>query len=265
MKYTIAKFRKDFPNDDRCLEYIFRTRFPESKKWSRVKSRLSFVNTRTSEQVFPLVGTVFQKTTTPLTLWFYAIYLFSVSKNGVSAKELERQLGVSYKTAWRMASQIRKLMEQDHDKLSGIVEIDEAYVSKKPVVGAIERGGKVKAKVSENMGGAAISAHVVRSVESGTKLMSDSSKSYQWLDRHYEREAVNHSKEYARGAIHINSMEAFWAQVKRSIHGTHHSVSPKHLQSYLDFFSFQHSYRTSSVPLFLVLLARACQSLGAKA
>ena len=260
MKYTIKTFRKDFPNDDRCLEYIFRARFPLEKKYKREVGTLRYSRSKGHKHLSPLAGTIFEGSTTPLTLWFYAIYLFSVSKNGVSGKELQRQLGVTYKTAWRMASQIRKLMANNgNDKLLGIVEIDEAYVSKKPVLGAIERGGEVRTKVVESMSGGQIAAHVIKNVSHEAQLMSDGSKSYAWLDRHYIRESVNHSKEYTRGKIHINTMEAFWSQVKRSISGTHHFVSPKHLQSYLDFFSFQHGHRTSEVPLFLVLLGRACR------
>lgn len=258
MKYTIQTFRKDFANDNVCLEYIFRARFPEAKGFYRVSTRLCFVEGVTGKQIYPLSGTVFEKSTTPLTSWFYAMYLFSVSKNGVSAKELQRQLGVTYKTAWRMATQIRKLMESGGDMLSGTVEIDEAFVSRKPVLGAIERGGSVKTKVVESANSSSIAVNVIKNVKEGSELMSDSNRSYAWLDRHYERKAVNHSKEYANGRIHINSMESFWGQVKRSIAGTHHWVSPKYLQQYLDFFSFQHSHRASEVPLFLVLLGRAC-------
>lgn len=139
MKYTVKHFRKDFPTDDRCLEYIFRVRFPEAKGFSREKATKRYTRNTGGKSVSPMAGTIFQDSTTPLTLWFHAIYLFSVSKNGVSAKELQRQLGVTYKTAWRMAAQIRKLMDQGDDKLSGVVEIDEAFISGTPVVGAVAR------------------------------------------------------------------------------------------------------------------------------
>ncbi len=260
MKYTIKHFRKDFPNDDRCLEYIFKMRFPGVNGFHQIKGKKRYDHQGGSKHIAPLVGTIFQKSSTPLSLWFYAIYLFSVSKNGVSAKELQRQLGVTYKTAWRMASQIRKLMAQDNDKLSGIVEIDEAYIERKPVMGAIERGGKVKVRAVESKSGAEIARHAIKNVSSDAHLMSDNSPSYIWLDKMYKRESVQHSnKEWVRGNVNTNSMEAFWAQVKRSIKGTHHFVSPKHLQSYLDFFAFQHDYRTSEGAPFLALLAKACR------
>src|ERR1700733_15401615 len=102
MKYTIATFKNDFPTDARCLEFIFRARFPEAKGYYLLKGKTRFTHCKGYKHISPLVGTIFEKSTTPLTLWFYAIYLFSTSKNGVSAKELQRQLGVTYKTAWRM-------------------------------------------------------------------------------------------------------------------------------------------------------------------
>lgn len=261
MKYTISRFRKDFPNDDRCLEYIFRTRFSKEERegFYRVGKTKRYGYWKGYKSISPLVGTIFENSSTPLSLWFYAMYLFSTSKNGVSAAELQRQLGVTYKTAWRMATQIRKLMEQDGNKLSGTVEIDEANIGRHPVLGAIERGGKVRVRSVDKNNGSSIASHTIKNVSVDSILMSDSNKAYGWLDRHYQRKAVNHSKEYVRGDVHINSMEAFWSQVKRSIAGTHHHISQKYLQSYLDFFSFQHSYRTSEVPLFLVLLGKACR------
>lgn len=258
MKYTIKHFRKDFPTEERCLKYIFATRFPTLKGFYPIKGRRDFVEGKTGKHISPLVNTIFENSSTPLYLWFFAIYLFSNSKNGVSAKELQRQLGVSYPTALRMGRQIRKLMKDDSSKLDGVVELDETFISKTPVLGAIERGGNVRVKAAPKSNGITIAMHVINNIKPGAQLRTDENKSYMWLDRHYERQSVNHSKEYVRGDVHINSMEGFWSQVKRSIHGTHHYVSPKHLQSYLDFFSFQHLYRTSEAPPFLILLQRAC-------
>ena len=125
-KYTITQFRAEFPNDDICLDYVFHKKYPNIKAY-RIKGRKDYADT-TGRQYSPLAGTIFEKSSTKLNLWFYAIYLFSTSKNGVSAKELERQLGVTYKTAWRMAKQIRSLMSDDGIKLTGIVEADETFI-----------------------------------------------------------------------------------------------------------------------------------------
>ncbi len=120
MKYTITEFNKEFPDNEACVEEIFKRRFGDMKKCPNCKKETNFYRVRTRKsyvcqfcgyQLHPLAGTIFHKSPTPLKLWFYTIFLFSTSKNGVSAKELQRQIGVTYKTAWRMALQIRKLME----------------------------------------------------------------------------------------------------------------------------------------------------------
>lgn len=256
MKYTISHFKNDFPTDAHCLDYIFRSRFPDNKGWYRVRTDMSYVHCKTGKHIYPLVGTIFQKTRVPLTLWFYAIYLFSTSKNGVSAKELERQLGVTYQTAWRMASQIRKLMQQGGDPLSGIVEADETYINGKPVIGAIERGGNVRVKATENRKSENVAPFIAANVAQGSELVTDNAPVY--MNIKGVRHRPMHNKKFVKGKYAPTSMEAFWGNLKRSLSGTHHYVSPKHLQSYLDFFAFQYEHRTSSVPPFLALLARAC-------
>ena len=134
MKYTKKNFEREFPNDDVCLDYIFNQRFgndfecPKCYKidsYYRVKKRKSYSCAWCANQVYPLNGTIFQKTSTPLTDWFYIIFLTSQAKNGISAKEIERQIGVTYKCAWRMAKQIRLLMVQSGSMLRGTVEADE--------------------------------------------------------------------------------------------------------------------------------------------
>lgn len=140
MKYTIKNLRNDFPTDEACLDFIFKNRWPkgltcqncESKDFYHVKGRKSYA-CKCGYQASPTEGTIFHKSSTPLTLWFHAIFLMSQSKNGVAAKELERQLGVTYKCAWRMARQIRLLMTDDDGPLGGneIVELDETYVDGK--------------------------------------------------------------------------------------------------------------------------------------
>jgi len=135
-KYTINQFRADYPNNDACLDKLFKLRFTglacpkceNDKPFTRVKNRRSYQCTTCGFQVYPTKDTIFEKTTTPLTHWFYAIYLQTVTRNGVAAKELERQLNVCYKTALRMAHQIKLLMSDKAFKLTGTVQIDEAYI-----------------------------------------------------------------------------------------------------------------------------------------
>jgi transposase len=258
MKYTIKHFRKDFPTDDRCLDYIFRSRFPDRKGWYRVSTNMTYVHGATGRHTSPLAGTIFQKSTTALTLWFYAIYLFSVSKNGVSSRELQRHLGVTLKTAWRMASQIRKLMEQGGDPLSGIVEADETYINGKPILGAVERGGAARVKATENRKLESVIPFLGSNVAKGARLVTDNAPVYVNIKNVKHRPSNTHK--FTKGKFAApTSMEAFWSNLKRSIAGTHHYVSPKHLQSYLDFFAFQYAHRASEVPPFLALLALACR------
>lgn len=256
MKYTIRDFRDEFPTDDICLDRIFRAKYPEhvGKFW-RVKGRASYANVN-GEQLYPMKGTIFEKSTTPLTLWFYAIYLFAASKNGVAAKELERQLGVTYKCAWRIAKQIRSLMVEGNSSLTGIVEVDETNVGgksinsrnkkrtigdKEVVFGMVERNGRVKAKHVMSSGARALLPEIARSIDTTTRIYSDEHGSYRRLARlGYSHSSVNHNKlEFSRGGVHTNTIESFWSQLKRSIHGTYHVVSPKYLQSYVDKFAFQ--------------------------
>src|SRR5512137_912899 len=140
-RYTIDTLHKEFPNDDACLDFIFKKQYGKlsacpkcgvvSPKFYRVRSSKCYECNDCGYQLSPLANTIFHKSDTPLKKWFYAIYLFGVGKNGVSAKEIERHLGVTYKTAWRMAKQIRLMMQENGDMLSGIVEADETYIGGK--------------------------------------------------------------------------------------------------------------------------------------
>lgn len=138
MKYSIKNFRQDFPDDKTCLAFVFKNRYPrglacpkcERNTFVPVEGRRSYA-CACGYQVYPTEGTIFHKSPTPLTLWFHAIFLMSQSKNGVAAKELERQLGVTYKCAWRMAKQIRLLMGQGPGPLGGL-EIIEAVRGNQP-------------------------------------------------------------------------------------------------------------------------------------
>lgn len=275
MRYTVKQFKADFPDDAACLELIFLNRFGDIKycpkcaaetKFYRVKKRQCYACMHCGYQLHPLSKTIFRKSSTSLWNWFYAIYLFSVSKNGVSAKELERHLGVTYKTAWRMSKQIRLLMQQDVNKLTGIVEADETYIggkttwdkkyrNKTAVLGLAEKNGLARAFVGD-----ADATHAIpfmkANVELGSVIHTDESVIYSRVKRDFEHHAVNHGlKEYVRDGIHTNTIEGFWGQMKRSIDGTYHCVSPKYLQSYVNEFVFRYNYR--DVPICLLLLEQA--------
>ena len=134
MKYTILDLQQEFPTDNECLEFLKEEQYCDFECPKCSKTKLSRVSGRPvyqcqcGHQVSPLAGTIFERSSTPLVKWFYAIFLYASSKNGVSAKEIERQVGVTYKCAWRMCKQIRILLSQNDLKLSGTVEADETYV-----------------------------------------------------------------------------------------------------------------------------------------
>jgi transposase-like protein len=278
MRYTKKQFEAEYPNDDVCLEAVFQNRFGDLKycpqcaaetKFYRVKKRQCYACMHCGYQLHPLADTIFRKTTTPLKDWFYAIYLFSVSKNGVSAKELERHLGVTYKTAWRMAKQIRLLMEQEGALLTGTVEADETYIggvekggrsvrNKKPVLGVVEKGGEARARVSDVASMNRAKSFLKATTAAGIELHTDESRIYAWTNGEYDHKHVNHSrKQYADGRVHTNTIEGFWSQMKRSIDGTYHCVSPKYLQHYVNEFVFRYNLRDVAVgPVLLELAAK---------
>lgn len=286
MKYTIKNLKNDFPNDDACLDFIFKNRWPkgltcpncEKKDFYHVKGRKSYA-CKCGYQVSPTEGTIFHKSSTPLTLWFHAIFLMSQAKNGVAAKELERQLGVTYKCAWRMARQIRLLMSDDDGPLGDneIVELDETYVGgkakgkrgrgaakKTPVFGAVERNGKLKTKVVLNVRKLTLMPLIKDMVADNSVIVTDESNSYNDVKKvGHLHESINHSKgQYVDRDVHTNTIEGFWSQFKRSVHGTYHSVSRKHLQLYLDEFSFRYSHRKSDNALPVLIFSKVGQTFS---
>ena len=223
--------------------------------------------------IHPMAGTPFAKSRTPLQKWFYAMYLFTTSRHGVPAKELQRQLSVTYKTAWRMGHEIRKYMASVDDEmpLGGVVEADETYVGgrttggkrgrgapgKTVVFGMLERGGDVMTKIVQNVQKKTLQPLIKENVERGSTVQTDELKSYNGLAKvGFEHETVNHSAgEYVRGDCHVNGLEGFWARLKLSIRGTHVHVSGKHLQKYVKEFEFRYNLRKQPHLMFDRLLS----------
>ena len=276
---SILHFHEEYPNDEACLDRLFRDRFPnplcpsceKKNHYYRVKSRACYACSCGKSQIFPKKGTIFEKSDTDLVKWFFAIYLFSQSRNGVAAKELERELQVTYKTAWRMAKEIRKLMQEDPILQQGEVEADETLIggrakgwknkntNKTIVFGSVERKGKVHAEIVKDVTEESLLHPIRDNVAKGSKLMTDEWRAYKSIAHveGYKHETVNHSaKEYVRGNAHTNTIENFWSQLKRSIDGTYHVVSPKYLSSYLGEFSWRYNFGKSPVHMFDLLLGR---------
>jgi transposase len=282
MRYTLKDFKTEYPDDDACLKAVLDNRYGTTcpkcgvinTKFYKITGRKAFACLNCRKHIYPLADTIFRKSETSLWNWFYTIYQFSVSKNGVSAKELERTLGVTYKTAWRMCKQIRKLMEDDGDMLGGTgepVEIDETYApsrrhpralgrSKKQIIfGAVERNGRASIVHVRSSGARVLLPEIQNRIAKSSLIHSDEWQAYKSLPKHgYSHTTVNHGKlEYVRGTAYTNTIEGYWSQLKRSIDGTYHSVSPKYLQQYLNEFSFRYNLR--DVPICPILLERAAK------
>lgn len=280
MKFTIKQFNERFSDDTTCLDYLFEQAYGDmpacphcgviTPSYYRVRSRKCYECKDCGNQIHPLAGTIFHKSSTPLKDWFYVIFLFSVAKNGVSAKEIERHLGVTYKTAWRMAKQVRLLMLESRSPLSGVVETDETYIGgrqrggkgvrdKEVVFGLVERDGNVKAEHVRSAGARVLLPRIRDGVQIGTTIYSDQAQVYKTLHRiGYFHDSVNHSiGEYGRGIVHTNTIEGFWSQLKRSIDGTYHCVSAKYLQLYLNEFVYRYNHRQN--PVFPVLIQAAAK------
>jgi transposase len=277
---NITQFNERFPNEETCLEHLKIIRFGEhcvclgcgkEAKFYRAKQRRAYACEHCGYQIYPTAGTPFQKTRTPLRQWYFTMFLFCASRNGVAAKEVQRQLGVTYKTAWRMCFLIRQYMgqvDEDHPLGGdgGVVEIDETWIGgkdkrgendKSQVLGMIERKGEVVTRVIRDRSAASILPHVKKFVKSGSYVATDEFSTYRPLGEvGYRHGSVDHSKEeYVRGEVHTNTIEAFWANVKRGIKGTYVWVSKKHLQTYLREFEYRQNLRRQPALMFELLIS----------
>jgi transposase len=280
MKYTIKDLRHNFPDDAACLQLVFDYRYGDLKtcpkcgtvgaKFYRIKTRMSFKCSACKQHIYPLKGTIFEKSTTPLTDWFHALYLLSVSKNGVSALEIQRQVGVAYKTAHRMAKMIRILMHEGGKIgfLDTPIEVDEAYIGgkrkqsdkdrKTPVMAALEVGGHVRIKVVPRASSAHALPFLEENVLYGSMVHTDESKIYKHLQvkQLFKHESVAHiANEFVRNGVTTNHVEGFFGQLKRSLDGTYHAVSPYYLGSYVSEFAYRYNHRHETI--FPLLLAKA--------
>lgn len=287
--FNVREFFARFPNDEAVLDHIMAVRYggttfdcPKcgtvNATFHRLANRRAYSCAACGHAVYPTAGTILHDTRTPLVSWFFAIYMFVTTRHGVSGKELQRQLGVTYKTAWRMGQQIRSLMEAGNldAMLSGHVEADEAYVGgvrsggkrgrgapgKTVVVGLVERGGAMKAMVASDVRKATLRAIVNENVEKGSVVSTDELASYGLLTGDgYTHGAVKHGKrEYAfydhkQGVNHhVNSVESFWKLFKDSIKSTHIHVLPKYMDRYLGEFTFRANHRDRVNGMFDLLV-----------
>jgi transposase len=283
-KYTVFEFDREFPDDRACLDWLVDRLYPggiycpkceKVTKHHRENGRPSYACQYCGHHEHPLKGTIFEGSPTSLRLWFYGMFLMASTRCGISAKQLERELGVTYKTAWRMFNKIRSLLYQDDDlTFSGTVEIDESYIGgkakwrsaarnrkagikpgsptigKQPVLGIAQRGsegkkGKIVTQVIDGVTTANLIPPTARRVLPGSVVYTDAWRSYRNLDKMgYDHTRIHHEQGvYVDGDVHTNTVEGFWSLLKRGISGVYHGVSTQHLQSYLDEYTFRYNNR----------------------
>jgi transposase len=304
--YSMMEFMREFPDDAACLEHLWRSKFAPDGEHAHCPAcdqqrvfrryatgRQSWCCTACGRHIYPTAGTIFAKSSTSLHLWFYAMYLITSTRCGISAKQLERSLGVSYRTAWRMLNRIRnELMADDGELLRGDVEIDEASVDGKPrkrqgdhrylatrpgrrseaaklrersratVFAAVERGGRIKATVLPSRHGPQLKNQVIEWVEPESIVITDDWPAYYGLDRNFiSHSRINHSAGYyVDGDTHTNTVEGFFGHLKPSIRGTYRKVSHRWLQGYLNEFTWRYNLRYQREPsMFGELLKRATE------
>ncbi|MGC1685399.1 MAG: IS1595 family transposase, partial [Candidatus Acidiferrales bacterium] len=291
----------EFPDDVACLEYVKAQRWPNGmilcakcgveRKHYHVGNRTAYACDHCGNHIYPLAGTIFEKSSTPLRTWFYAMYLMGSTRCGISAKQIQRETGITYKTAWRIFRQVRSVLSDGDMQLEGpTVEIDETYIGGKrkygagrpmrgdkvkiPVVAIVERKGKVIAKVIKNADRKSLYPVIRRHVAPESVIYTDEFPAYDTLSKmmkrggtggtpmNYKHFRIKHAdRAYVRdGHIHTNSVEGFWMLIKTGIRGVYHSVSPKYLQTYLNEYAFRYNRRFDGNFQFKAILERASQA-----
>ena len=271
---NITEIYKRFPTEDDCIKHL------EQVRWDG-KPRCPYCNSvrcspapkenrhhcnRCKSSFSVTVGTIFHRTHLPLQKWFLALSLMLNARKGLSSRQLSRDLDVNKNTGWRISMQIRKAMSQagNRELLTGIVEADETYVGGKPrkgsgeknqrgrgtkkipVVGMVERGGRVKADVVKKgkLNSKTLSSLVRKNVDtSSTTLITDEFRGYFGIKKFMDHKTINHQIWYVDGDTHTNTIESFWAILKRGMVGQFHKVSLRYLPRYIDEFTYRYNHR----------------------
>jgi hypothetical protein len=289
--YSFDQFRKDYPDDKSCLDKLFQIKFGNlgacpccavvDAKFKRITTRRCYQCVECGYQLYPTAGTVMHKSRTPLIFWFQAIFLFTTTRNGVAAKELQRQFNITYKTAWRMAGKIREAMvSTSTEKLIGDVIVDETFLGGKmgnkhkhkqlkgtghrgkiPVFGMIDEKGRVITVVLDGEPTGEILKPIIRKyVDRDARIISDGFGAYSGLRHEFnDHQVVNHERGEFRNeaGFSTNPIETYWSSLKRMIRGTHINVSYKHLPKYIAENSFRSENKDQPEKMFELILQMA--------
>ncbi len=282
---NLVKLAENFQCEDTCRDYLGELRWPdgvecprcESKSISTKKKRDQYDCNSCRYQFSVTSGTIFHDSHLPLWKWFLAVYLMMDSKKSISANQIKRMLKVSYKTAWYLCHRIRKGIEEEKIKpqLGGTVEVDETFIGrrydprrrrrawdKQAVIGLLQRDGKLEARKIPTRSKQILTGIVRDRVKKGSKVFTDEYVGYRTLGASHKHETVNHrEEEWARGTVHTNGIESAWSLFKRSIVGSFHQISEKHLDAYLDEFEWRFNNRDNPY-LFRDTLKKLVSSTG---
>lgn len=256
---NLVKLVERFGGEDKCREYLTELRWPDgiecprckAKSLSKLQKLAKWDCNACRYQFTPMAGTIFHDTHLPLWKWFLAVYLMIESRKGISANQIKRTLGISYKTAWFLCHRIRAAMtEASPEPLRGTVEVDETLVggkkvgagrgyrgNKTVVAGAVQREGCVRLETIRGLDRETLHAFIHKhTAEDAENIYTDDWPAYDGIaDSDTKHATVNHSaKEWVNGDVHTNTIEGVWSLLKRSIIGAYHKVSVKHLDAYLD-------------------------------
>jgi transposase len=286
LRYSVTDFNNEFPSDTACLAYIAEQRYPggvshcakckQDRKHHRVGNRTAYACDHCGNHIYPLKGTIFEKSSTSLRTWFYAMYLMGSTRCGISAKQVQRETGVTYKTAWRIFRQVRSLLSDGEMQLEGpTVEVDETYIGGRrkgsrgramagdkkmvPVVGIVQRGGLAIATHVKNVKAKTLVGLVRKHVTPGSTVYTDEFPAYNTISKgkRFVHRRIKHSAGiYVMGDIHTNSVEGLWSLIKGGIRGVYHHVDPYYLQSYLNEYCFRYNRRHNGNQQFRSILER---------
>lgn len=284
----IIKVYKEFDNQNKCYSYLERIRWNNkpicpycfSEKASKRKNENRYKCLGCNRSFSVLVGTIMEGTKLPIIKWLVAMCLILNAKKGISSLQLARDIGVNKNTAWYLQKRIRRAMNEDDTLLQGLIEADESYIGgslvnkheklkqerqyaragmehKTPVLGMLERKGKIIVRVLDKAWGKEIKPIMKKIINSNSKLVTDGFGGYKDLGEYFEKHVIlNHSKNIRRiGKYHTNTIEGFWSMFKRAIMGQYHKITAVHLQEYINEMAFKYNYRNNE-RAFEVLITR---------
>ena len=275
---TLMEFTDYFCDEETCVKHFTESRFRNGEYCPHCHHDKIYLcangkryHCAKCKQDFTIrTKTVFGDSKLPLRKWYMAVYLLSTSSKGISSVQLAKQIGVTQKTGWFIDHRIRKAMKQNKGQLFGKIEADETFIGglsknmhakqrkaairgtggkgKTPVFGMKSRTGEVRAKVVPSVGMVDLHREIKNNVAQGATLYTDRWVGYRGLKAEFNHATVDHmAKQYVNGDCHTNGIESFWALFKRGYHGIYHHMSKKHLQRYVNEFTFRLNRRTESM------------------